>query len=655
MAAPLALSAFTASVESDDQWIDLAWTYNAGGQAATRCQFNLYYVISGVPTLLAGPWTVERPVATTFRLAAQAGLTYRITAQPLTDVGGPVSTSSDLTVFGDPTGATVNLAVTVDGSLGPVTQCASGLLYGVGNNVTNNLEWLTPLNIKQWRFFYDPTGQAAIEALGTSTTMVMSDSWFNTQHTGGYTIGPWADWTNFENVYAGLVNAAIAEDRVPDYFDIWNEFPIGFGLGWNPADSANLTVANFLELCKRAYNVIKGIDPTFKIVAPSLSFPNWVSHPGPPVTYPSLDEFLAYSDAEGLTWDALSWHENDTRNDGDPQDLVVNIERHITDMKTILANYPGTVTGDRIHIAEYGAQSFYLYPGACVTYMRIFEDEQIAQANRAIWAGQDSNQLSGLLYLGDPIPAYWTYHAYAQMAGKQRMRVTSDASFQVGGLATADPSTQTVQLLLGRHWIPGFTTPGVVTVTVDWPYGDVPVRATARTFGAGAGTLVEPIQTLYTSTVTDGTYTITLPAFEDGSAMAIDIAVYVPAEIPPAAPTVHIFQPPILDNSPRASVDMSRADQHFWNHFRRPPTGVNVYKLIDGTYTQVQPGRPEDVAIWYFGGHIYEVDDAEAASLIAAGYTVTGVVVDIDDDITTWAELVGTSWGDLVGSTWGNL
>lgn len=47
--------------------------------------------------------------------------------------------------------------------------------------------------------------------------------------------------------------------------------------------------------------------------------------------------------------------------------------------------------------------------------------------------------------------------------------------------------------------------------------------------------------------------------------------------------------------------------------------GRNLYLLTDGTYTLNQPRDSEIVKV-YYGGHIIDITDAEAASLTAAGY-----------------------------------
>jgi hypothetical protein len=45
-----------------------------------------------------------------------------------------------------------------------------------------------------------------------------------------------------------------------------------------------------------------------------------------------------------------------------------------------------------------------------------------------------------------------------------------------------------------------------------------------------------------------------------------------------------------------------------------------VYLLNTGAYTENQPGDMTTVAKVYYGGHENEVDEAEVASLTAAGY-----------------------------------
>lgn len=71
-------------------------------------------------------------------------------------------------------------------------------------------------------------------------------------------------------------------------------------------------------------------------------------------------------------------------------------------------------------------------------------------------------------------------------------------------------------------------------------------------------------------------------------------------------------------------VDPHDPMSRLFARFRGVTRGINVWKLADGTYTQNQPEPYEDgFVIEYLGGHVYLVDDDEAAALTAAGYTVS--------------------------------
>lgn len=92
----------------------------------------------------------------------------------------------------------------------------------------------------------------------------------------------------------------------------------------------------------------------------------------------------------------------------------------------------------------------------------------------------------------------------------------------------------------------------------------------------------------------------------------------------PAAPVI-IFTPPTVRDRP---LGYDRLFRHFRNELR----GVNVWKLIDGTYTQREPFDLALVAITYHGGHEYPVSAAEAASLTTAGYGANLVVFAAPDE-----------------------
>jgi hypothetical protein len=55
--------------------------------------------------------------------------------------------------------------------------------------------------------------------------------------------------------------------------------------------------------------------------------------------------------------------------------------------------------------------------------------------------------------------------------------------------------------------------------------------------------------------------------------------------------------------------------------FLKPgPRGVNVYKLLNGNFTESQPSDMDTVEKIYHGGHVHPLTSTEEAELIAGGY-----------------------------------
>lgn len=85
-----------------------------------------------------------------------------------------------------------------------------------------------------------------------------------------------------------------------------------------------------------------------------------------------------------------------------------------------------------------------------------------------------------------------------------------------------------------------------------------------------------------------------------------------------------------------------------WRHYGSRMQGRNVY-IINGVVTENDPVGGEASVITFYGGHDpYEVTAAQAALLIAAGYT-------IDQTPATWGELTGDHWNELTTTEWENL
>lgn len=99
------------------------------------------------------------------------------------------------------------------------------------------------------------------------------------------------------------------------------------------------------------------------------------------------------------------------------------------------------------------------------------------------------------------------------------------------------------------------------------------------------------------------------------------------------AVAVATFTPPQSGNRGFTLPDRQEAPWSYMDTTASPPYSANVYKLLDGTYTETQPvSNAAWTAGWelldtsvgdggvYYGGHSYEVSAAEAAALTAAGY-----------------------------------
>jgi hypothetical protein len=84
------------------------------------------------------------------------------------------------------------------------------------------------------------------------------------------------------------------------------------------------------------------------------------------------------------------------------------------------------------------------------------------------------------------------------------------------------------------------------------------------------------------------------------------------------------FSPPSVNDGAAYRADADVVTRKLWGHMARHNTGVSILKT-NGVYVEQQYVYHDDVVaadIFYQGGHIYEVDDAEAQALVNAGYDV---------------------------------
>lgn len=97
-----------------------------------------------------------------------------------------------------------------------------------------------------------------------------------------------------------------------------------------------------------------------------------------------------------------------------------------------------------------------------------------------------------------------------------------------------------------------------------------------------------------------------------------------------------IFYPPTADTTMNYRPDADAIAKAHGRHFKLRACGRSVLKIADVYYTIDVPTMDQinscdrdssGALIWYQGGHgPYEISEAEASDLEAAGYTVDGVV-----------------------------
>lgn len=82
------------------------------------------------------------------------------------------------------------------------------------------------------------------------------------------------------------------------------------------------------------------------------------------------------------------------------------------------------------------------------------------------------------------------------------------------------------------------------------------------------------------------------------------------------------FSPPIREYTPPWANDTPKEHRPFLGHFRGAPRAVNVYQLLDGSFSEAEGMRPEEYVRVFRGGTLTPVDDETADLLQASGYVV---------------------------------
>jgi hypothetical protein len=83
-----------------------------------------------------------------------------------------------------------------------------------------------------------------------------------------------------------------------------------------------------------------------------------------------------------------------------------------------------------------------------------------------------------------------------------------------------------------------------------------------------------------------------------------------------------VFRPPTDDFVRFGDRTMGGVQRYFWRFFEPEARGRNVYKLVDGSFSEADQRDEGQIVKIYLGGHDNYVTDVEADELVAAGYTI---------------------------------
>ncbi|MBA2281416.1 MAG: fibronectin type III domain-containing protein [Acidimicrobiia bacterium] len=360
--------------------------------------------------------------------------------------------------FGDPTEAEtpgapgcddVDAAETcavVDGTPGgAATGVGLGALHGITSQTS--IGAVTPLRPRAWRVSaLDFERFALARFYETSVTALLSDAWLGAAGTAA----PWDDWVRYEAFVGQVVEAHVAAQAVPDYWEVQNE------PGAEGSPGGGGTAALVLEQHERAAAVIHALLPDARVIGPSASYVVFGGGIADMETYAGL---ATTGDLAGL-----SWHEIGAGCLGDCDGGPRAVLQHADDVRAAVAGAAGAVEPE-LHVNEWGAPWNFSQPGAVLGYLSSLATAGIDVANPACWstAGADGSlesscfvrpgTLGGLL-LPDgrtPTDAWFAHAAYAEMTqAGSRILASTIGDPEASVFATVD-AAGLIRAVLGRH------------------------------------------------------------------------------------------------------------------------------------------------------------------------------------------------------------
>ncbi|MCK9222734.1 MAG: hypothetical protein PHV61_05385 [Limnochordia bacterium] len=402
---------------------------------------------------------------------------------------------------------------------GPVTHGASGFLHGISADHPV-MPLVDPLTVRLVRgapyhpyltSYFEPKNLKFIEKIGgvlqigVHHTVLehnrdLSRGYISAYRGKEYWPGDYGDWDTWEQLVKDVVEEADTRG-IPCIWEILNE--PDYDVFWPRS------VEQYYEAYKRAYMVIKSVQPDAVITGPNAAV----------FDFGWLTRFLTFAKENQVLPDILVWHE-----------LVYDNGRHIAGRATMIRQWmqDNQIPIGRIWIDEYMGMHIHNYPGNCVSYIAGLERARIELAARGCFVESwDPKGMTGLSVKGEkPTSAWWVYKGYSDLAGRL---VDFRSSGTIDGIAGYNSDAAESVILVGNYSADGAydvklvlknlnSAPDLLTST-----GSVYIEA-EYVPNTGERPLEKPSYALVVkATVADGQAEVMLPNMESHSAYIVKV------------------------------------------------------------------------------------------------------------------------------------
>lgn len=300
------------------------------------------------------------------------------------------------------------------------------------------------------------------------------------------------------------------------YYDLLSEPELGAFLD---ASGRTIPGSQLGALFVDAFRAVKRRQPDARIVGPSTAI--WS-----PAMLRAVVDIAA---TQGLSLDALSWHELGAPQGNEVSVMPEEVPAHVEATRAIVRE--GMHCGERcpeVHINEYQLERDYYVPGQAAGWLFYLSMAKVDLASRACWDAPDScfRSFNGLLDASDrrPTNLYHVYRSYAEMTGHLVEAASTDT--RDVALAAFDAPGARLRILAGRYGHDGDVVDITLRVHVPALAGRVlRVRTWAIANDGGRPSILDAPFALGDDEVrvASGELVLPLRRFVDGDVRVIDV------------------------------------------------------------------------------------------------------------------------------------